>query len=172
MKDRMIRYLGDFKEGEGEDLAIEIRQSLGLDAKALRERSELTLSKILHQYSQFSISTIDAFFQRVIRAFTRESGLLGNFRLEAENELVLNEVIAELMDELGATNQQLTDWVIQFSREKLTEGESWNITDALKGFSKEIFKDSYKAIQEDIQRVQEKISFPEFLASLRKKKPS
>ena len=170
MKDRVIRYLGDFKEGMGEDLAIEIRKSLGLDAKAFRQRSEQTLSKILHQYSQFSISTIDAFFQRVIRAFTRESGLLGNFRLEVENELVLNEVIAELMDELGATNPQLTDWVIQFSRERLTEGESWNMTDALKGFSREIFKDSYKEVQEDIQRVQEKISFPEFLNSLRKEK--
>jgi len=170
MKDRIIRYLADFAGGTTGDLGQEIQTALDWDVHTLKRRSKEVLTKILHDYSQFSISTIDAFFQRVIRSFTRESGLLGNFRLEVENELVLGEVIAGLMDELGEGNPELTQWVIQFSTERLTEGESWNITEALKGFSKEIFKDSYQPIGEDIQRAKEKISFKEFLASLKKVK--
>jgi len=170
MKDRIIHYLGDFSEGKDVDLSREMRQRMEWDAPVLQERSNEVLTQILHDYSQFSISTIDAFFQRVIRSFTRESGLLGNFRLEADNDLVLNEVIAELMDELGDTNKQLTDWVIQFSSERLTEGESWNIMEALKGFATEIFKENFKAIVDDVQHVHEKISFPDFLATLRKEK--
>ncbi len=170
MKDRIISYLGDSIKGESEELSHELQTMLTWDRQTLQERSKDALTHILHHYSQFSISTIDAFFQRVIRSFTRESGLLGNFRLEVENELVLGEVIATLMDELGETNPQLTNWVIQFSSERLTEGESWNITEALKGFSKEIFKDSYKPIGEEIQRVKEKISFEEFLSTLKQVK--
>lgn len=168
MKDRIIRYLGEFAEGKKADLSDEVKTSLHWGDRQLQEMSREMLTRILHQYSQFSISTIDAFFQRVIRSFTRESGLLGNFRLEVENELILGEVIEELMDELGDANPQLTRWVIQFSAERLTEGESWNITEALKGFGKEIFKDSYLPIGEEIQRVKDRISYTEFLASLKK----
>ena len=155
MKDRVIRYLGDFVKGESEDLSREIQGELKWDALTVKEKSEEVLTQILHQYSQFSISTIDAFFQKVIRSFTRESGLLGNFRLEAEDELVLHEVIEELMDELGESNKELTDWVIQFSRERLASGDAWNITALLESFSKEILKDSFKAIEMDIARVNE-----------------
>jgi ATP-dependent helicase/nuclease subunit A len=170
MKDRVIQYLGDFAKGEGKDLALEIQKELNIDEPSLRDRSKEVLTRILHQYSHFSISTIDAFFQKVIRAFTRESGLLGNFRLEAEIDPVLNEVIALLIDELGDGNQQLTDWVIEFSRDRLADGESWNITDALKGFAREIFKEDFKAIAADVQQVAEKISMTEFSAILRKEK--
>ena len=94
MKNRVISYLWDFTKGKSEDLSLEIRQEMSWESPVLKEKSKEVLTRILHQYSQFSISTIDAFFQRVIRSFTRESGLLGNFRLEAENDLVLHEVIA------------------------------------------------------------------------------
>ena len=171
MKDRIIEYLSDFAQGESKELGLEIQAILGLEDSAFRERSKEVLSGILHQYSHFSISTIDAFFQRVIRSFTRESGLLGNFRLEVEKDIVLHEVITKLMDELGeAEHKQLTEWVIQFSKERLTEGESWNITEALAGFSEEIFKESFKAIEDDILRVQEEIPLPQFLRTLRDQK--
>ena len=51
------------------------------DQTFLQNCSELR-SEILHHYDQFSISTIDAFFQKVIRSFTREAELTGDYRLE------------------------------------------------------------------------------------------
>ena len=41
-------------------------------------------------------------FQRVIRSFTRESGLMGDYKLEIDQEIVLEEVINDLIDELGS----------------------------------------------------------------------
>ncbi len=149
MKARIMKYLDDFAKGNVNDLAAEIRQTLKLTDQQLIDKSKDVQSAILHHYSQFAISTIDAFFQKVIRSFTREAGLLGNFRLEVDNELVLSEVIGGLMDELGS-NRQLTEWVVEFSKDRLAEGENWNITRALEGFSKEIFSENFKVIEDDI----------------------
>ena len=149
MKARIMQYIDDFAKGKFNELANEIKQTLGINDQELIKKSLDVQSAILHHYSQFAISTIDAFFQKVIRSFTREAGLLGNFRLEVDNDLVLGEVIGELMDELG-TNEQLTDWVVQFSKERLLEGENWNITDALLSFSKEIFTEQFKLKEESI----------------------
>lgn len=150
MKGRIVEYLADFAAARPNNLVAEIQQELDLSAAQLQARSRAVLSLVLHRYSQFSISTIDAFFQRVIRSFTREAGLLGNFRLEVDNDLVLDEVIAALMDELGPEHPQLTEWVVQFSRNKLSEGSSWNITRDLTGFAKQIFNEDFKQVEREV----------------------
>jgi ATP-dependent helicase/nuclease subunit A len=150
MKERIVRYLDDFAKGRKNNLTDELRQELNISEEALQKRSSAVLSLILHRYSQFSISTIDAFFQKIIRSFTREAGLLGNFRLEVDEDFVLDEVIADLMDELGDHNRELTNWVTEFSRERLDDGDNWNIVYSLKSFAKEIFKEPFKAVEESI----------------------
>jgi ATP-dependent exoDNAse (exonuclease V) beta subunit len=159
MKDRIIRYLDDFGHDRSQDLAAEIRQEIALDGKAFtdsefRDRSREVLSLILHQYSQFAVSTIDAFFQRVIRSFTRETGLLGNFRLEVDNDLVLEEVIDRVLDKL-TDDEELRGWVLEFSLERLEDGRDWDIRSALMDFSREIFREEFKSIEEDVLRATE-----------------
>ena len=44
------------------------------DADAIADYSRSVLKRILHDYSAFNISTIDTFFQGVMRAFSRELG--------------------------------------------------------------------------------------------------
>ena len=173
MKDRILRYLYDFTQGKSQDLANEIIQQLEseqikLSLKELKERSAQILSLLLHRYSEFSISTIDAFFQKVIRSFSRETGLLGNFRLEVDNELVLEEVVNLLMDDL-THNAQLRSWVLDFSIEKLQQGENWDIRTALSDFAKLMKDESFKSIEEDVLKATgDKDFFQEFKKSLDK----
>lgn len=148
MKGRILEYLDDFANGRPNNLSAEIKTELQIDDATLQSKSKEVLAVILHRYSQFSISTIDAFFQRVIRSFTREAGLMGNFRLEVDTDLVLDEVIAALFDELGPERKDLTDWVVQFSREKLLEGDNWNVEYSLKQFAREIFKEQFKTVED------------------------
>jgi ATP-dependent helicase/nuclease subunit A len=170
MKDRIVQYLVDFKSGKVDSLAQELMDELGINHSALIEKSTNVLATILHSYSQFSISTIDAFFQKIIRSFTRESGLLGNFRLEIDNELVLREVVAQLMDELGDANPQLTQWVVQYAGGRLEDGKNWNINASLEQFAKEIFRESFKAVEEEILSGNDRIPAQEFLERLQKEK--
>ncbi len=173
MKDRILRYLHAFAEGRDENgLGPELRERLGLDEATFREQANEVRSSILHDYSHFSISTIDAFFQRVIRAFTREAGVLGDYRLEVDLDLVLNDVVGELIDELG-DNPQLTRWVVDFARENLEQDKAWDIQNNLVGFSKEIFKEEFYAVEEEVlKRNSEPAHVLELQASLRKTRDS
>lgn len=147
MKDRILFYLDRFANGLDESLADELKKELNFDESTFRQHAQEMQSAILHQYSQFAISTIDAFFQKVIRSFTRETGLLGDYRLEVEQDNVLEEVIDNLIDELG-NNKELTDWVVDFAKENLENERAWDVRVSLIEFAKEIFRDEFKDIED------------------------
>jgi len=168
MKDRILSYLNDFSNGVQNDLSYELQQELNLDAATFQNYAQDVRSEILHNYAQFSISTIDAFFQKVIRSFTREAGLAGDFRLEVDQEPVLTEVIDNLIDELG-TNKNLTDWVVEFAHENLMNDRSWDVRRSLLDFSREIFKEDFKAIEDELYKLSASQNFfPELLSDLKK----
>ena len=150
MKDRILFYLDEFASGRDNDLALELQRELNLDSLAFQQHSQAAQSAILHQYAQFSISTIDAFFQKVIRSFTRETGLVGDYKLEVEQDTVLEQVVDNLIDELGA-NKELTNWVVEFAKENLENERAWDVRYSLIEFSKEIFREEFKAIEEDVR---------------------
>jgi ATP-dependent helicase/nuclease subunit A len=151
MKDRILAYLDDFAQGRPNELAEELRQELALDAQTFQQHSQEAQAAVLHHYAQFSISTIDAFFQKVIRSFTRESGLVGDYRLEVEQDAVLEQVIDNLIDELGS-NKELTDWVVDFAKENLENERAWDVRYSLIEFAKEIFREEFKGIEDEVTR--------------------
>ena len=151
MKDRILHYLDKFARGIEDEVANELKKELKLDDSTFRQHAQEIQSAILHQYAQFSISTIDAFFQKVIRSFTRESGLMGDYRLEVEQDEILEEVIDNLIDELG-NQKELTQWVVDFARENLENERAWDVRFSLIEFAKEIFRDEFKEIEEDVIR--------------------
>ena len=64
-----------------------------IDKKDIELMAEKILSKILHNYSDFSVFTIDKFTHRLIRNFSRELGLSLNFNVELnEKEFLENSI--------------------------------------------------------------------------------
>jgi len=170
MKDRILAYLADFSNGKINDLTLELQRELRLDSNTFQMYAQETLSLILHKYDQFSISTIDAFFQKVIRSFTREAGLVGDYRLEVEQGPVMEEVIDSLIDELG-NNEDLTKWVVEFANENLENERAWDIRKSLIEFSEEIFREEFKEIELAVNETTAKRDFfKNLLVELRKKK--
>ena len=170
MKDRILAYLDDFANNRDNDLSEELQKELNLDASTFQMYAQETQAGILHNYAQFSISTIDAFFQKVIRSFTREAGLVGDYRLEVEQEPIMEEVIDNLMDELGS-NEQLTKWVVDFANEQLENERAWDVRSSLIKFSEEIFKEEFREIEEEVTQVTEQPNFfSDLLVQLRKRK--
>ncbi len=149
MKDRILAYLDDFANGITNELTVELKDALRLDDQTFQQYAQETQAAILHKYAYFSISTIDAFFQKVIRSFTREAGLVGDYRLEVDQEAVLEAVIDNLMDELG-NNEELTDWVVEFARENLENERAWDVRSSLIAFAAEIFREEFKDIEGEV----------------------
>lgn len=170
MKDRILAYLDDFANNRDNDLSEELRTELKLDASTFQLYAQETQAEILHKYAQFSISTIDAFFQKVIRSFTREAGLVGDYRLEVEQEPIMEEVIDNLMDELGS-NEQLTRWVVDFANENLENERAWDVRSSLIKFSEEIFKEEFREIEDEVTKTTAQPNFfSDLLKQLRKRK--
>lgn len=162
MKDRILDYLDDFTGESHDPLAAELQAELHLDVPTFQQHCAELRSEILHNYDQFAISTIDAFFQKVIRSFTREAGLMGDYRLEIERDAVMEEVIDNLLDELG-TNKELTRWIVRFAKENLENDKGWDFRKNLLSFSQEIFREEFRTIEAVIR---EHSDDPKFFAEV------
>lgn len=152
MKTRIIYELANLASQNKSDYIQDLAEEYNKPQDAIRAQARKILISILHDYSSFSISTIDKFFQQTMRAFTREIGLGGGYNVELDTQKVLGEAIDSMLFDLeNSENKQLLDWLIRFSEEKIENGETWNIRKDIQALSSEIFKESYKAFSDDIQ---------------------
>jgi ATP-dependent exoDNAse (exonuclease V) beta subunit len=149
MKSRILLFLYQLSQGTNPSLAEQLTPALGVSGEALQARARETLSHMLHGYSWFAVMTIDAFFQKVIRAFARELGLQAGFVLELDQEKVLDEVVDQLISEISdQQHQQLREWMIRFAEEKVEAGKVWDFRKDIKQLARELFKEDYKVRQE------------------------
>lgn len=152
MKNRIIDELANLASGENSDYIGLLSFEYGMNEIQVRKEARDILVRILHDYSSFSVSTIDKFFQQTMRAFTREIGLGGGYNVELDTSKVLGEAIDSMLFDLERSdNKQLLDWLIRFSEEKVENGETWNIRNDIQSLSSEIFKESYKAYSNQVQ---------------------
>ena len=152
MKTRIIESLHQLAGGSSDGLAIELRTATGFNEKQLQKQAQEVLSAILHDYSFFAVSTIDSFFQTVIRAFAREVGLRAGFKVELEQEKVLEELIDLLLKEVQ-TDKVLREWLIQYTTDRVDEGYSWDIRQDIRRLAGEIFTEDFKRHEKALQEV-------------------
>ncbi|HCQ16599.1 MAG TPA: hypothetical protein DIU20_10070 [Cryomorphaceae bacterium] len=127
MKDRIVKTLQTFSdpgnELEGHSMFLQLRQELGATEEELRHKSEEVLRAILHQYSGFSVSTIDKFTNRLIRTFAQDLKVSGNYEVELDAELILSEAVDTMLSDLQE-DSALSEVLIQFLNTQLDEGKS------------------------------------------------
>jgi ATP-dependent exoDNAse (exonuclease V) beta subunit len=165
MKSRIITELYKLSKGEKSDYTKVLTEYSNIKASELNDRAALILYRILHDYSHFTISTIDSFFQKVIRTFGREIGLLQGFEIELDQSKVLQASIDQMIFRIDS-HPELKEWLIRFAEDKIVEGQSWNITADIESLGNELFKENYK---EFADKLQEKITNKNFLKDYSKK---
>lgn len=140
MKWRIIKALKEISSAENDFLTNLIANELAIDKQDLKQRAEIVLTDILHNYSDFSIGTIDSFTHRVIRTFALDLKLPINFQIETDSDAVFKKVISLLISNLGK-DSLITNYLVQFSLDQLEENKSWDPEALLIGFIKEINKE-------------------------------
>ena len=135
------------------------------DCEAARSR----LSKILNDYSCFSVSTIDRFFQSVMRAFAREIGQYASYSVELDTDAVVSHSVDMMMDSLSdPSNADLLEWLKEYSLHQIEDGASWSITKSLNEISRLFFKEDFKILSKDAPTIiEDKAAIKEFDAKLR-----
>jgi len=138
---------------------------LKISPTELQERAQAAQAAILHDYSHFAVSTIDAFFQKIVRVFLHEMGLLPGFALELDNDRLLDEAVDALWND-AADDEALLVRLIDLTNQRLDEGRSWDARKPLKEIGVVVFKESFRNLGGEFRR---KIGDADFLKSYEKK---
>ena len=141
MKSRILREIHLLASGAKSPYVESICSTLGISEDRARERALTARTKILHDFSRFSVLTIDRFFQRILRAFIKELGLDLNYNIELDTSLLL-ERSADILVESIAKNQDIRDWLVQYAEERLGDGTRWDMRKDLCTLGKELFKEN------------------------------
>ena len=151
MKSRILEVLLGFAMGDESKKINDYRMLVLeahplLNAETLKLKADLIYRKILHDYSRFSVSTIDGFVQKVIRGFAFELGLDSGYSLEMNTDKVKRELTTKL-EKLLDEKENLLQWVVELALDRIRNNKSWNYTDELLKLVSEVFKDKFKAFE-------------------------
>jgi len=138
MKQRIISNLTSFSQIDSinspMDMAKQIAEETGLSLESIQRQSKKVLKHILHNYSSFSVETIDSFNHRIIRTFARDLQLSGNFEVSLDIPKLTSEAVDQLLSK-ARNNSKTTQVLLDFALEKIDDDKSWDI-------SKDIIKTS------------------------------
>lgn len=145
--------------------------NLVIGPKLLEERSAKIVNSILHNYSAFSIMTIDKFTHRIIRTFAKDLNISMDFDVELDVKSLRKNVTELLFDQIGR-DDELTKLMLHYAQSNLNQDKSWNFSSHVFDFSDQLFKegaiksiellkklsgDDFLKIQKDIQEENAKI---------------
>ncbi len=105
-----------------------------LNEQEIAGRAARVLTMILHNYSEFSIGTIDSFSHRVIRSFAHDFGLPVQFKVETESTEMLTTAVDMLVERVG-TDEDLTGFLVRFLEVNIDDDQGWNIEQILVRFA-------------------------------------
>jgi ATP-dependent exoDNAse (exonuclease V) beta subunit len=143
MKTRILETLNELAIGNPSPYIAEIQNENHLPEALIRKNAKQVLKNILHDYNRFSISTIDSFTQRTIKAFNRELGISPNYRLELDSEMILAEATDRLLAKIDK-DKKLLSWLKDFSKEKIEDSYSQRIEEDIKSLGQELFKEKFQ----------------------------
>jgi len=140
MKERVINYLRHLSEpAENHDsvsikfLLPELEETLNLPATIIAQRASRVLSLILHNYSDFAISTIDSFVYKIIRTFSYDINIPFDYAVELNTGDLIKKAVDVLVSQAGK-DRNLTDLLIHFMHAKADREENWHIEGDLRKF--------------------------------------
>lgn len=145
MKSRILDNLHKLATGGSSDYLPVLMKNTGRSEEWIRHESGEILNTILHDFSRFAVTTIDSFFQRVLRAFTREAGIHSGFNVELDHTNILSSAVDEMLGSAVA-GTPLNNWLTVYAMTNIDEDKSWNLKDGILKLSEELFKEKFKIL--------------------------
>ncbi|HLP71615.1 MAG TPA: UvrD-helicase domain-containing protein, partial [Bacteroidales bacterium] len=167
MKSRILENLHLLSSGEKSEYLDELVLSTGHSKEKIRQEAGEILNSILHDYSRFSVSTIDTFFQKILRAFAREAGLHSGYNIEIDHKIILSAAVDDMISSV-ATDDQLRRWLTNYAISNIDDGKSWNPRNSIMKLSEEIFREKFKLLsQGEIQKLEDKDFLQDYIKKIR-----
>ncbi|MEM9932527.1 MAG: UvrD-helicase domain-containing protein [Bacteroidota bacterium] len=128
-----------------EHLSKHLAQASPTGKLRLQTQAEKVLTNILSDYSNFSVSTIESFFQRIIKAFSRELSLPIGYEIEMERNYVLDQITRASLLEVGR-DKALTRLIQRYVSQDMESGKGWKVEGKIKGLGEKIFTEKFQEL--------------------------
>ena len=176
MKSRIVDELSalsaDHSDGSKDCPYVpDLLKEFGCTREELREVAEKSLRSLLFDYHHFNVSTIDSFFQTVLRAFAREVDRQGDYGVELNDEFAVVSGIGLMLDDLNYGNpprrKEMMRWISRYTMDLVSDGKDGsmfnrsgsllkNLASYVRKMQSEVFKqqsDKVLAYLEDPERI-------------------
>lgn len=143
MLERVIHQLATLSKTGTHDkdqMAITLCDKLSIGQRTLSERAKKVLEHMLHNYGDLSISTIDGFVNKVVRAFARDLKIMANYEIELEETLLLEEAVDRCISEIHK-GSSLANALVKLMLDRSDEERNWRIEDELNLVAKNILNE-------------------------------
>ncbi len=125
------------------------------------------LCNILNDYGAFSVSTIDSFFQRALKAFSREIGQFSSYQVELDKASLVKESVDRVLDSLTEKDKNLLKWLSDSVMEQLNSDGRFSIENQLYEMAAALHDEGHRTLAESLDLDDRKIYSRENLVRLR-----
>jgi ATP-dependent exoDNAse (exonuclease V) beta subunit (contains helicase and exonuclease domains) len=145
MKAKVLNHLIEIINGNAgtSSSAMEeiLLQELNITREALQKNASELFHNIIHDYSSFCISTIDAFVQKLSRTFAKDLNLPNQYSVIIDDDEFSDHIIDRIGDQIGEDNEHLTKVLVDFVKEKMEDESDWNVEKVLRSFIKKLLRE-------------------------------
>lgn len=115
--------------GKTPDYMDEFCTALGVSSGTLSALCRHALRLLLENYSEFQVSTIDSFFQLVLRTFAYETDLNDSYSVELDSDYLSQTGIDAMLEDIeeGRASREVRFWINLLMRRVREAGGKWNI---------------------------------------------
>ena len=164
MKSRIVKELYKLaKDAKQSDYYEYFAQRCTPEAlNGMQQAAGDALMSILFNYSEFTVSTIDSFFQSILRCFARELDRDYNYEIQIDADFAVMAAVHSFLLSLGhdmartAGKKNATtveSWVKAFIKNNVAQGERWNLYSSsnLIDFAKQINAETFRSRMEEMR---------------------
>ncbi len=167
MKGRILDQLHCLATGARSEYLTDLINETGKTEPVLRHEAGEILFSILHDFSRFSVCTIDSFFQKVIRAFAREHGLHSGFSIELDYSEILSQAVDQMIAS-AAAGGQLGKWLENYVTANLDDEKTWNLKGEIMKLAEELFREKFKILSsEEKSKLEDKDFLLDYISKLK-----
>ncbi len=144
MKAKILSTLDGFVHNDDNfiDMKRDVIKALNVDENVLVRRAKALYDNILHNYSDFNISTIDSFVQQVSRSFAKELNLPAQYRVLLDDDDLLDGLIQCVDGRIDKDDDSITEILIDFVDFQLDEENFPRVDVSIREFVSKLLKES------------------------------
>ncbi|MEA3447690.1 MAG: UvrD-helicase domain-containing protein [Bacteroidota bacterium] len=152
LKTRVINVLGLISQGNDEKGYFKtIKDKTGFSDQKIKNNAQHALKKILHDYSRFSVSTIDRFFNKILSSFLYEVNIRPGSEISLDDEVLRKEAIDRLLSGFDV-DTKLGKWLMNYARLNILDEKSWNIRGNLEAESQTITSEGFLSRENTLEQ--------------------